>query len=321
MIRSVVRRFAPSAAAGILLAFVMAAAAGAVHDYGLTPIRVADGVHVFVGRVAGFGRENGGNIVNTGFVVGRDGIVVIDTGPSRLYGEQQRAAIARVSLLPIALVLDTHAHPDHFLGNQVYPADRVAALPATIAAIQANGDMLADNLYRLVGGAMIGTQAVVPTVAIGAGRVGAGGSDLRLIGAAGHTDGDLMIFDEKTKTLFTGDLVFVGRAPTTPNADLPRWIATLDEIDRLEFTTLVPGHGAVIHDHAGVAATRDYLRWLGGTLRDAAQRGLDMNEVMRLPLPARFKTWAAIDEEYPRSVAHLYPKIELEALPALTPVR
>jgi uncharacterized sulfatase len=294
-----------------------AAAAPTPFDYALEPAAVADGVYVLSGRTENFSRTNGGNIVNTGFIVGEEGVIVIDSGPSQQYGRQQRAAIARVTPLPIARVYLTHAHPDHFLGSQAYAPDVLEALPATRAAIRDNGDALNDNLYRLVGGWMSGTLVVVPGRDAAAGTVRVGGRVLRLVPAAGHTDGDLMVYDEKTRTLFTGDLVFFGRAATTPNADVARWLATLDRIDELDFKTLVPGHGAVQHDHAGVAQTRDYLRWLDSTLKSAAARGLDMNEVMRQPLPPRFQVLAVIQEEYARSVVHLYPQIELGSLPAL----
>ena len=88
--------------AALLACFITSAYAA--NDYGLRTLNVADGVYVFAGRTENFSRDNGGNIVNTGFIVGSSGIIVIDTGPSRLYAEQQRAAIERVSPLPIAQV-------------------------------------------------------------------------------------------------------------------------------------------------------------------------------------------------------------------------
>jgi uncharacterized sulfatase len=298
-----------------LLAGLACASAHAANDYALQPDALGDGVYVFVGRTEQFSRDNGGNIANSGFIVGPEGTIVIDTGPSRLYGEQQRAAIARLTSRKVVQVYITHAHPDHFLGNQAYPADLIAALPATVASIRSTGEALSDNLYRLVGGWMSGTQVVVPGAAASPGAVTIGGRKLRLIAASGHTDGDLMVYDEASKALFTGDLVFFQRAPTTPNADLPRWLGALDEIDRLDFKVLVPGHGPVQRDHAGIAQTRDYLRWLSATLHDAANRGLDMPEVMNLPLPERFKNLPVAGAEYTRSVVHLYPQIELDSLP------
>lgn len=289
-------------------------------DYALKPQAVAEGIYVFTGHMENFSRSNGGDISNTGFIVGKTGIIVIDTGPSQRYGEQQRAAIAKVTALPVTRIYITHAHPDHFLGDQAYAADLIASTAAARSAILKNGETLSANLYRMVGGWMSGTTVVVPTLEAVAGDIKVGGRDLRLFASAGHTDGDLMVYDSATKTLFAGDLVFYQRAPTTPNADISVWLNTLNAIDAVDFDVLVPGHGPVVRDHAAIAQTRDYLRWLRDSLQDAANRGLDMSEVMKLPLPPRFKGLAVVDSEYTRSISHLYPKIELMSLPQAGPV-
>lgn len=285
------------------------------NDYALVPTAVADGVQVFIGRSETFTRDNGGNIVNTGFIVGEQGVIVIDTGPSRAYGDQQRAAIAKITAKPVQQVYITHAHPDHFLGDQAYAQAPIAALPATITTIQRSGEALSDNLFRLVGGWMLGTQVVLPKQVAREGEVKVAGRQLMLIAGAGHTDGDLMVLDVPSRTLFAGDLVFNNRAATTPNADLPRWLAQLDAIDKIDYRALVPGHGPVVHDRAAVAQTREYLRWLGDTLRAAVAKGLDIEEVARQPIPERFLGLAVVKGEYGRSVSHLYPSMELEALP------
>ena len=60
--------------------------------------------------------------------------------------------------------------------------------------------------------------------------------------------------------------------------------------------------------------TRAWLAWLDGTLRSAAEDGLDMNEVMALPIPAEFRRLAVVEAEYRRSVGQLYPAYEQAAL-------
>jgi quinoprotein relay system zinc metallohydrolase 1 len=300
------------------LATFMSVAAWAGDDYHLQPVPVGDSAQVFVGKTEGFARGNGGNIVNTGFIVGTDGVIVIDSGPSRAYGEQQRAAIEKQTALPIRQVFITHAHPDHFLGDQAYSGIAISALPKTISAIRDHGEALSDNLYRLLGGWMLGTRLVPPDHAVQPGTVTVAGRKLRLIAAQGHTDADLMIFDEATRTLFAGDLVFFQRAPTTPNANIEQWLSTLDTIDQLDFQYLVPGHGPIVQNHAAIAQTRDYLRWLSTTLHNAATRGWDIQEVMQTPIPERFRSLSVLDQEFPRSVTHLYPDIELNVLPKQT---
>lgn len=304
------------------LAFVSAAGGSAAHaqafDYRLEPKPVADGVFVVEGVREGFDRANGGNIVNTGFVLTPAGAVVIDTGPSRRYGEALRAAIGRRAR-GIAQVFVTHAHPDHFLGDQAFSGTRIAALPATIATINRSGDALAANLYRLVGGWMEGTEAVAPAVEVRPGTVDIGGRAFRLIALAGHTDGDLAILDERTHTLFAGDLAFLDRTPTTPNADLDRWLAALDALAALDVEVLVPGHGPVVHGKQAIAQTRAYLLWLRDTLAGAAAKGLDMNETMALPPPPDAARLAVFREEFERSVVHLYPAIEVGTLKTTVP--
>lgn len=289
-------------------------------DYRLKPKTVAPGVHVFEGLSEHFTRANGGNILNTGYLETDAGAVVIDSGPSRRYGEQMRAAIrAQTGEKPIAQVIITHAHPDHFLGNQAFADRPIAALPATTQVIRSAGELLSANLYRLVGGWMEGTEALAPTQEAKAGELTIGGRRLRLIALSGHTDADLAVYDLQTRTLFAGDLVFFQRAATTPNADLTHWLAALDGLAKLDFQTMVPGHGPVVQGAEAIAQTRAYLRWLRKTLGDAAARGLDMNEAMRLPAPPEFARLAVFGEEYPRSVVHLYPDLEAETLKGAPP--
>lgn len=298
-----------------LWSFAYGSIQAAPFDYGLRAQTIADDVHVFEGRTEHFTRDNGGNILNTGYIETAAGALVIDTGPSRRYGEQMRAAIEAATGKPVAQVLITHAHPDHFLGNQAFSPDAIAALPATRQAIQIAGEDLAANLYRMVGGWMEGTEARVPAHDAQPGAMTVGGRSLRLIALSGHTSADLAVYDEKTRTLFAGDLVFFQRTPTTPNADLGAWLAALDQLDRLDFAVLVPGHGPVVRDHTAIAQTRAYLRWLRSSLQDAARRGLDLNEAMQqVKVPPEFARLAVFGEEFQRSVVHLYPAMELETL-------
>lgn len=298
---------------------LLAAPSGAIAapDYGLKARPVADGVWWFEGRREHFTRENGGNIVNTGFIVGPSGVVVIDTGPSRLYGEQMRAAIAAVTQKPVVQVYLTHEHPDHVLGSQAFEDVPIAALPATRTAIQLQGEALAGNLYRLVGGWMRATASLAPTQDAVSGEVTVGGRKLRLIGAQGHTGGDLAVFDLQTGTLFAGDLGFHQRAPTTPNADLDGWQASLEQLAGLPVRHLVPGHGPLadpLEPLEPLEQTGAYLRWLEQRVETAVDSGQDMPELMNEPIAEPYASWAVSGEEYRRSIVHLFPGRESRVL-------
>lgn len=303
---------------GIVLGSVAVLAVAADYDYRLQAEQVAKGVYAFVGKTEDFTPANGGNIVNTGFIVAPGGIVVIDSGPSLRYGEQMRRAIAAVSGQPLALIINTHHHPDHFLGNQAYAGLPIGALPATQQGIAAEGNAFAENLFRLTGDWMKGTEVVAPNKALAGGVTEVAGRRLRLIGLDGHTGADLAIYDEASGVLFAGDLVFNGRAPTTPHADIVHWLVALDQLEAIAreagFTALVPGHGAIARDAVPIRQTRAWLRWLQAAMRQAAREGLDMNEVLVRPLPAEFAELPVAASEYRRSVGHLFPAAEQEAL-------
>lgn len=280
-------------------------------DYGLEPVPVAPETYVFLGAAEDFTLDNGGNIVNTAFVVTTAGVVVIDTGPSRRYGEQMRAAIARVTDRPITHVLITHHHPDHFFGNQAFAEVPIQSLPASRKAMAVEGDRFANNLYNMSGAWMEGTEPLPASATLEPGQLVVGDHRFRLIALQGHTVGDLVILDETSGTLFSGDLVFDSRTLTTPHADVEAWLASLDALVGLDFARLVPGHGPVRDaPQARIARTAAHLRWLTTTLEDAVGRGLSMAETMALPIPEPYASEPLAHEEFARSVVHLFTVYE-----------
>ena len=283
--------------------------------YQLQPRQIADGIWLLEGSTDNFDKRNGANIVNTAFIVTEAGVVVIDSGPSRAYGEAQRQAITEVTGQPVIRVLLTHHHPDHVLGNQAYADVPIAALAGTTELLREQGDAMAENMYRMVGDWMRGTEVVLPGETLEAGLVEIGGRRLQLLALSGHTGADLAVFDEATGVLLASDLLFYQRALTTPNSPgLDVWLADLDTLEALPWKLLVPGHGPVASDAAPFAQMRDYLGWLDTTLREAAASGADMNEVLATPIPQRFASISLTDYEFIRSVSHLYPTYEARAL-------
>lgn len=308
--------------AGFLMMACAALAAQAADrlDYGLTPQKIAEDSWVLIGKTDDITRVNGGNIANTAFVVTRDGVVVIDSGPSRRYGEQMRRAIAGVTDRPVIRVFNTHHHPDHFLGNQAFDGVRISALDATRSGMREQGGAFADNMYRMAGDWLAGTEALAASDTVVPGMLTIGGHEFQLIALEGHTEGDLAILDRTTGVLYAGDLIFLERAPTTPHAAVERWQASLDALAALPVKRVVPGHGPVHDDQRGIMQTRDWLRWLDETLGASATRGMDMAEVMRLPLPERFDAMPLARSEFERSVSHLYGRYEQRLLNTATPV-
>ncbi len=283
-------------------------------DYGLAARALAPGVWVVEGANADFTPANGCNIINTGFIATGSGVVVINTGPSKRYGEQLRALIGRTTSEPVVQVIHLNLHPDYFLGNQAFADVPRLATDATRAGMAREAKAYEDNLYRLCGDWMRGTEALLPTGTVALGPLHIGSRAMELREYRGHTDSDLVLVDKTSGVVFAGGLVFAQRIPTTPHAQIAPWLQSLQAFAALPAKTLVPSHGPVRGDASAVAETQRYLQWIDGRFRQLAAQGAEMNEVLRTEVPAEFRGWAAFGTEYTRNVAHLYPLYERAVL-------
>jgi len=283
-------------------------------DYGLAARLLAPGVWVVEGANADFSPANGCNIINTGFIATGAGVIVVNTGPSKRYGEQLRALIERTVREPVVQVIHLNLHPDYFLGNQAFADVPRLATDSTRAGMAREAKAYEDNLYRLCGDWMKGTQAVLPSGTAMLGPLRVGGREMELREYRGHTDSDLVLVDKASGVVFAGGLVFAQRIPTTPHAQVGAWLGSLQSFSALPLKTLVPSHGPVRSDASAVGQTQRYLQWLDRRFTQAAEQGVEMNELLRAEVPAEFLGWAAFGTEYTRNVAHLYPRYEQAVL-------
>jgi quinoprotein relay system zinc metallohydrolase 1 len=307
------RRLALGLTAGAVLA--PRAMAQARLSYDLIPQQVGDGVWMIEGATEYFTQENGGAIVNVTLLKGDNGLIVIDSGPSLRYGEALARVARQIDLRGVTAVVNTHHHPDHFFGNQVFADKPIWALGETLSAAETEGPSFSDNMYRLLGDWMRGTEVIAPNRVLEGGLLQIDGRSLEALPLGGHTVADLALVDQASGTLIAGDLAFLDRAPTTPGADLARWQASLDALAQVGAAQVIPGHGAVDRAGRAIAQTREYLVWLDTTLRQAAREGRDMVEIMTDPLPEAYAAMGAQPQEFERSVAHLFPGIERQELP------
>ena len=280
------------------------------HNYRLVAMQIADNTFVVFGSTEHFSIRNGGNIVNTAFIVTDAGVLVIDTGPTALYGQQLRDLIEKTASAPIVRVYNTHHHPDHFFGNSAFADIPIVALADTRQAMEEQAEAFSDNLYRLLGTWMKGTLPHLPAESLVPGVEMIGGHTIETFALGGHTRGDLVILDRTTGVLFVGDVVFNQRAPTTPNADLEKWLASISVLKAVEFKLLVPGHGPATESQEAIRATSDYLRWLQSRIDEAVLGGRSMAETLFLPVPKRFHEMDTLTDEYRRSVMHVFLGVE-----------
>ncbi|QXE92962.1 MBL fold metallo-hydrolase [Geomonas subterranea] len=186
---------------------------------------------------------------NAGIVIGKDGVLVIDTLISAKEGERFLADIRKVTGKPIRYVVNTHTHLDHALGNCVF-----AKLGATVISHEADRNYLAANgagllqraaSYGLTSEDMAGTEIAVPTLAFtNEMLLDLGGEEVRLIRTApSHTAGSLVVLLPAEKILFAGDILFTDFHPFLADGDFSGWIRSIDALLAMDVEKVVPGHG------------------------------------------------------------------------------
>jgi cyclase len=191
---------------------------------------------------------------NSGFVVGRDGVLVVDTRYTPALANELLSAIRYVTQAPIKYVVNTHYHPDHTWGNMVFKEQGavIYARPETREALEIYSPAYLD-FYRersKESAELLKDVRVVPpdSDAVDGMTFDLGGvtAVIRCFGPA-HTAGDCIVIVPKAKVAFTGGIVSNGYHPNMgdPGADYDNWLTTLRRLGEMKIRYIVPGQGKV----------------------------------------------------------------------------
>ncbi|MFH0934829.1 MAG: quinoprotein relay system zinc metallohydrolase 2, partial [Pseudomonadota bacterium] len=276
----------------------------------------ATGVYVHHGEHKDLNANYGGDICNTGFVIGKKGIAVIDTGGSPKVGAQLREAIRKVSQLPILYVITTHVHPDHSLGNAAFKQDKPVfvghgKLAETMALRR---EAYLRNQTEWVGADAAGSELIAPTLAVASTHeIDLGGRVLRLTAhPVAHSPADLSVFDTESKTLWTGDLLFVERTPSI-DGNIPSWLEVIEQLRATPVQHFVAGHGSTSKAlGAALDDEKRYLETLLADVRNAIEQGRSMEQTIPTAAGSERGKWLLFDAINRRNVALLYPQLEWE---------
>jgi len=277
---------------------------------------VSDGVFVHHGIHEDLDDGYHGDIANIGFIVGSKGVAVIDSGGSLKVGKQLREAVKNVTTLPVLYVINTHVHPDHIFGNAAFLQDKPQFVGheklANAMALRKDAYMRSNETW--LGQDFAGSEIVQPTIAVKDSlNLDLGDRQLQLKAyPTAHTNTDITVLDNKTKTLWTGDLLFIERTPSI-DGDIKGWLSAMQDLKSLSVTRIVPGHGPVMEaKQAPFSAQERYLTTLLADVRNSIKKGEPMEWAMETAASSERDHWQLFDTVNRRNVNLIYPALEWE---------
>ncbi len=208
--------------------------------------------------------DGGWGISNAGFMVGDDGLMIIDATMVAAMAQNFITEIRRVSDLPYRHLINTHSHLDHTGGNRLFTGAEIISHSNCLEEMQAQA-------ARPPGGPRMGGVAALMPESEGRTRMFEmvdedpdryikmptvtyedrmtlhyGDTEVQLLyyGPA-HTYGDTLVYFPESKTLFAGDIAFFYAMPFAAAGKVGGWLQVIDRVKELDVDLIVPGHGPV----------------------------------------------------------------------------
>jgi glyoxylase-like metal-dependent hydrolase (beta-lactamase superfamily II) len=288
------------------------------------PARFAGGLGEVGREVWAWVQPNGGwGEANAGLIAGARSCLLVDTlWDEHLAREMIAGMAAALGHRPLRFVFNTHSDGDHWWGNRVIPdATEIITTAASRATME--HDVSPRELARLARVARIAARVPGPLQPLsrymnrmfspfdfdgvrarfpdrtfsGEAQLQLGDREVRLIEVGpAHTPGDAIAHVPDAGVVFAADVLFAGSTPVMWFGPLEGWIAALDTLLGLEAEVYVPGHGPP-GGRAIVEEMRDYMSWLGDTVRAEHARGHSPLEAARAAVAApefgRWRDWVA----------------------------
>ena len=232
---------------------------------------------------------------NAGVVTGAESSLLVDTLFDLAMTRDMLVGLESItSKRPLQTLVNTHANGDHWFGNELFPGTEIIATRATAEEMATNGPNLILGLLEQPGAVgefanhifepftFTGITPVLPTRTFeNELELDVSGTKVVLhnLGPA-HTGGDCIVVVPDERTLYAGDLLFIGGTPISWAGPVSNWVAACDFMLDLDVDTYVPGHGPVT-DKAGVQAVKDYLQFVETEATTRHEAGMSPEEAMR----------------------------------------
>ena len=297
---------------------------------------VADGVYAAIAKPAY--KVN----CNAAIIVLGDSVLVVDTHSKPSAARALIEQIKKLTPKPVKYVVNTHFHWDHYQGNEAYPSSwpagvEIISSEATRQNIQRIGiprikneivtmpqeiANLKKDLEKATGAEQKRTieenirqaeayfaelklmQVTLPTMTFDRSLILRRGSrtvEILWLGRA-HTDGDVFVFLPNEKFIATGDALH-GWTPFMGDSYPYEWIQTLDAAEKLDFNSVLGGHGDVMHGKLRFELWKQYFQDLMDRTTAAYAEGASLEQAKKIVGDFLTRKYAdRFDPDFPKSV-------------------
>jgi cyclase len=227
------------------------------------------------------------------FVVGNDGVLIVDGQGSVDATKKMLAEIAKVTSKPVKWYIVGSDHGDHTAGNSVLPADVTYVVTP-----------FSKGQLKLSAPAMTGDTQVI--------NVGGIEVQALYLGRA-HTGGDLVAYLPKQKILFMSE-VFLNRVfPAMRSAYPTEWVSVIDKALKLDVNRFVPGHGFIEEPKASREELIEYQKAMRAVIAEVTRLhklGLSADDAVKQADWGPYKEWFLVDQQGPIAVKKIYDELE-----------
>jgi glyoxylase-like metal-dependent hydrolase (beta-lactamase superfamily II) len=273
--------------------------------------------------------DGGGAMGNAGIVDLGDRTVVFDTFETPIAAEDLRVANEFLTGKTATWVVNSHSHPDHWFGNQVFPRESIVVSSQITKELmdeyiecaqedKSNPSELEEFLQNLITQLelekdQIKKQVLKSSIARSTfyleslpnlnlrvpdqtfrGKMTLSGSirDVELIDVGpAHTPGDSYLTIPSEKIIFLGDIGFFNQLPYMADCDPDGWISILNELINSNYQIFFPGHGPV-GGAQDLVMLKEYISRLTKIVADAIDQGDTVDDVLSQEIPEPYKTWS-----------------------------
>ena len=280
---------------------------------------IKPGIFLHMGKHEEIDHHNQGDICNISFIVGKDSVLVIDSGASDKIANEVQDKIKKVTDLPIKYLVLTHGHPDHFFGTESFilnnPEISIFGHEKLSRSLLINFDFYKNQLKTTTKNPEFDKISLIlpnKVVKIGQTKTIDIGDRKIILEAwkSGHTDNDLSVYDISTKTLITEN-VFVNRIPPI-TASILGWKKTLDQIIKRDIDLIIPGHGEPKKKEEAIRPMLNYFNKLIEETRKIHKNNLDLETALKKLQNMNEENWILFNDYHPRNITRSFSELEWE---------